>query len=222
MKLLKTIASALLSLIVPVFVIIISIRVLLTPVFYQIEYRMPYFPPDPYGFSQEDRLKGAALSIDYLLNDATLDYFNQFKLGDGTPFYNLRELSHMLDVKILIKDAFSVWFMLLAILIMVGAGAKARNGMSTFWKALSRGGLLTIILIVLVLFFVILAFSSLFTQFHMLFFTGDTWLFEYSDTLIRLFPMQFWQDAFIWIAVLSIAQSLAIFLLGKKWAKKAN
>ena len=43
MKLLKTIASALLSLIVPVFVIIISIRVLLTPVFYQIEYRMPYF-----------------------------------------------------------------------------------------------------------------------------------------------------------------------------------
>jgi len=222
MKLIKTIASLLLSLIVPVFIIIISIRVLLSPIFYQLEYRMPYFPPDPYGFTLEERLKGAALSIDYLMNDATLDYFNQFKLTDGSPFYNERELSHMLDVKILIKDAFSVWFMLLAILIMVGAGAKVRNDMNSFWKALSRGGMLTIILIGLVLFFVIIAFSSLFTQFHMLFFTGDTWLFEYSDTLIRLFPMQFWQDAFIWLAVLSVLQGLAIYLFGKKLAAKSK
>ena len=222
MKILKAIGSGLLSLIVPVFVIIISIRVLLSPIFYQLEYRMPYFPPDPYGFTLEERLKGAALSIDYLMNDATLDYFNQFKLTDGSPFYNERELSHMLDVKILIKDAFSVWFMLLAILIMVGAGAKVRNDMNSFWKALSRGGMLTIILIGLVLFFVIIAFSSLFTQFHMLFFTGDTWLFEYSDTLIRLFPMQFWQDAFIWLAVLSVLQGLAIYLIGKKLAVKSK
>lgn len=222
MKILKAIGSGLLSLIVPVFVIIISIRVLLSPIFYQLEYRMPYFPPDPYGFTQADRLTGAGLSIDYLLNDSSIDYFIQFKLSDGSPFYNERELSHMLDVKILIKDAFSVWFMLLAILIMVGAGAKARNDMRPFWKALSRGGLLTIMMIALVLVFVILAFTSLFTQFHMLFFTGDTWLFEYSDTLIRLFPMQFWQDAFIWMAVLSILQALVIFILGKKWAKKAG
>lgn len=222
MKLLNTIASGLLSLIVPIFIIIISIRILLSPIFYQLEYRMPYFPPDPYGFTLEDRLKGAALSIDYLLNDASLDYFSQFKLQDGSPFYNDRELSHMLDVKILINNAFTVFFFLLIVLVAVGVFARRKKRLGDYWRALSRGGLLTIILIAVVLVFVILSFSSLFTQFHRLFFTGDTWLFEYSDTLIRLFPMQFWQDAFIWLAVLVIVQALLIYILGKRWANQAG
>lgn len=219
MKFVKALAAVLLSLTVPIIVLLVSVRVLLSPIFYQVEYHMPYFPPDPYGFTLEERLNGAALSIDYLLNDASLDYFNQVQLKDGSPFYNERELSHMLDVKILIANAFTVWFILLFILAAVGIAARYKNQLSGFWQSFSRGGLLTIILIVSVLVFVILSFSSLFTQFHMLFFSGDTWLFEYSDTLIRLFPMQFWQDAFIWVAVLSILQSLAIYLLGKKWAR---
>ena len=38
-------------------------------------------------------------------------------------------------------------------------------------------------------------FFSFFAGFHSLFFEGDSWLFLYSDTLIRLFPIRFWQDA---------------------------
>jgi integral membrane protein (TIGR01906 family) len=57
-----------------------------------------------------------------------------------------------------------------------------------------------------------LAFWQLFTLFHGLFFKGDTWLFLYSDTLIRLFPMQFWQDAFLWAGVISVGGALALAL----------
>lgn len=47
-------------------------------------------------------------------------------------------------------------------------------------------------------------FWGFFSWFHSLFFEGDTWLFAYSDTLIRLFPIRFWQDAVIALAVIAL------------------
>lgn len=219
MKLVKTTASLLLSLAVPLLVIMTAIRVLLTPIFYQVEYRMPYFPEDPYGFTLEDRLEGARISVDYLVNNAGINYFNAYELADGSPFYNKRELSHMLDVKILVQKMITAWFILGAVVLLIGLTAWKSGKLAAYWKALSRGGLWTLGLIAAILVFVALSFSALFTQFHMLFFSGDTWLFEYSDTLIRLFPMQFWQDAFIWVGALSILQAALLYFLGKRWGK---
>ncbi len=222
MKFLKSAASLLLSLAVVLFIVMTSIRVLLTPIFYQVEYHMPYFPADPYGFTLEERLEGAKISIDYLLNDAGLDYFNAYKLADGSPFYNERELSHMLDVKILVQQMIGAWWLLGIIILGVGLVEWKFGNLRNYWKAVSRGGLWTLGLIAAILVFVALSFSALFTQFHMLFFSGDTWLFQFSDTLIRLFPMQFWQDAFIWVGALSILQGTALYLLGRRWSKKAT
>ena len=39
--------------------------------------------------------------------------------------------------------------------------------------------------------------NSLFDQFHRIFFQEGSWVFNYSDTLIRLFPLEFWRDGFI-------------------------
>jgi uncharacterized membrane protein len=52
--------------------------------------------------------------------------------------------------------------------------------------------------------FIGVSFNALFTGFHSIFFEGDSWLFFYSDTLIRLFPLRFWRDVFIALAVLSL------------------
>jgi len=220
MRFLKTAASLLLSLAAPLLVIMTAIRVLLTPIFYQVEYHMPYFPEDPFGFTLIERLEGARISIDYLVNDAGIDYFNAYKLTDGSQFYNERELSHMLDVKMLVQKMISAWIILGAIVLLTGLAAWKLKKLAGYWKALSRGGLWTLGLIAAILVFVALSFSALFTQFHMLFFSGDTWLFEYSDTLIRLFPMQFWQDAFIWVGALSILQAALFYFLGKRWMKQ--
>ena len=56
---LKTMSSYLISLLTPLALIGLALRILLTPVFYTIEYNMPYFPADEYGFTKEDRLKWA-------------------------------------------------------------------------------------------------------------------------------------------------------------------
>jgi integral membrane protein (TIGR01906 family) len=47
-------------------------------------------------------------------------------------------------------------------------------------------------------------FEQFFIFFHSIFFKGDSWLFYYSDTLIRLFPIRFWEDAFLWAAILAL------------------
>jgi integral membrane protein (TIGR01906 family) len=65
----------------------------------------------------------------------------------------------------------------------------------------------------------IVAFPVVFVGFHRVFFEGDTWLFLYSDTLIRLFPERFWQDAFLFIAVATLAEAAILLLVCRRWAR---
>ena len=59
-------------------------------------------------------------------------------------------------------------------------------------------------------------FWNFFAGFHSLFFEGDSWLFLYSDTLIRLFPLRFWQDAFLSAALIALGGGLGLaFGLGR-------
>ena len=62
-------------------------------------------------------------------------------------------------------------------------------------------------------FFASVSFWQFFTLFHRLFFQGDSWLFEYSDTLIRLFPLRFWQDVFLSVMGLILIFGLLLGLL---------
>jgi integral membrane protein (TIGR01906 family) len=54
------------------------------------------------------------------------------------------------------------------------------------------------------------SFDWFFVLFHRVFFQGDSWLFAYSDTLIQLFPVQFWMDATAGMAVLAVAASVLL------------
>jgi integral membrane protein (TIGR01906 family) len=208
-------ALALLSLAVPFFLMMTAIRVLITPLYPEIEYRMPYFPPDEYGFTFDERMKWAKISIEYLTNDADLAFLADLRLADGLPLYNERELSHMLDVKVLVQSMISAWSILSGALLVTGVYAWRRGWLREFRGALARGGKWTIGLIVFILVAVAISFNGLFTAFHRLFFTGDTWLFLYTDSLIRLFPIPFWRDAFIWVGVLTSAGAGLLIWLGR-------
>jgi hypothetical protein len=84
-----------------------------------------------------------------------------------------------------------------------------RSSPPVAWGALGRGSWTTVWVMGGLGLLVLLAFPVFFTGFHRIFFSGDTWLFLYSDTLIRLFPLQFWQDASLGLALLTLAQALA-------------
>jgi integral membrane protein (TIGR01906 family) len=198
----------------PFLLIMTAVRILIAPWYPQVEYRMPYFPVDTYGFSLEDRLKWSAPSIDYLTNNADLSFLGDLKLQDGTPLYNERELSHMQDVKKLVKSMDLAWDILGLAFVGVFALAWACRWLPKLGGALQNGGKFTITLILCILAMVAVSFDWLFTMFHRLFFTGDTWIFLYSDTLIRLFPIPFWRDAFILMGVFTIGVAVLLIVFG--------
>ncbi len=188
---------------IPPVLLLTNVRVLLTHTFLEIEYRMPGFPPDPYGFTREDRLQWAPIALDYLRNDAGVEFLADLRFADGAPVYNAGELRHMEDVKRLTQTALWLWRVGLAVVAGGLALLAWRAGHGQAWKALSTGGQLTLGLMAVLGLALFLSFSFVFVGFHRLFFEGDTWLFRYSDTLIRLFPERFWRDAFLWIAGLT-------------------
>jgi integral membrane protein (TIGR01906 family) len=214
-----TILSYLVALIVPIALIGLGLRMLLSPLFLQIEYNMPYFPPDDFGFTKEDRLKWAPLALDYLVNNEDISFLGNLTFDDGSPLYNERELSHMDDVKIVTQGALRVWYVSIAGLLLLGAWAWAGGWWTEYRLGLMRGGWLMVGLAVTIGLIVVVGiainpnvFWNFFAGFHSLFFEGDSWLFLYSDTLIRLFPIRFWQDAFLLAAVIALGGGIALAL----------
>jgi integral membrane protein (TIGR01906 family) len=212
MKFLQKSIPWVVTLLFPVALTFLGLRLLLTHAFPAFEYRLPGFPADEYGFNLADRLHWSNFSIDYLLNNADISFLGDLTFPNGSHLFNERELSHMQDVKGVVRG--TLWVGYGSWLVMLSLGLWARFG--GFWRGYVRGiwhgGWLTVILVVVIGILAATSFWQFFTVFHALFFSGDTWLFLFSDTLIRLFPMRFWQDAFLFVGVLDLAGSLALGL----------
>jgi integral membrane protein (TIGR01906 family) len=197
----------------PAFFVLTGVRLVATETFLQIEYNRPGFPADRFGFSQEDRLFYAPYAVDYLRNDAEIDYLGDLTFENGMPLYNARELRHMEDVKVVTQAAFAIHTILTvlflgAILILVWKPATH----PALRQGLSGGGVFTIMLIITLVVLIFANWDYFFDNFHAVFFEGDSWQFSTSDTLIRLFPEQFWFDAAMTIGAFTIFGAFAAIL----------
>ena len=64
--------------------------------------------------------------------------------------------------------------------------------------------------------------GEFFTTFHRIFFAGESWIFPYSDTLIRLFPMRFWADVATVIAALLVVEAIVAGAAGWLWMRRVG
>jgi len=220
MKIVASIFSWLVTLLVPVALAFLGLRLMLTHAFLQLEYRMPGFPSDNYGFTLGDRLHWSAFAVDYMLNNADIGFLGDLTFPDGSPLYNERELSHMHDVKNVVQPALAVGYLAWFIALGIGVWARWGRWWPTYLRGLRRGGWLTVGIVGTLGIFAATSFWTFFEDFHGLFFSGNSWLFEYSDTLIRLFPIRFWQDAFLSGGLAALAGGLALALGLRPAAKK--
>ena len=200
----------------PLVILMIAIRLLIMPSFARMAYRLPGFPADPYGFTQEDRMRWSEPSINYLVNAEDISYLSSLAFENGDPIFNERELSHMEDVKAVVTGMRVALAIGMLILLAFSIFAARGRWQPLLNKAFNWGGWALIGLIAAILLFVALSFNSLFTWFHQIFFESGTWQFHPSDTLIRLFPMRFWQDAFIFVGLLSIVFGLVVILITRQ------
>lgn len=200
----------------PIALFMLTIRLMITPVFAQVAYRLPGFPQDPYGFTQSDRLKWSEPTILYLVNNQDISALEQLEFEDGTPVFNAQELSHMVDVKELVfgvRVALAIIMTLIAILSFLTVRIRREERLI---RAYYHGGWALVGFILSILFLVAVSFNNLFTWFHQIFFESGTWQFYTSDTLIRLFPMRFWRDAFIFVGLMSMLLGILTIVISRR------
>ena len=155
MKWFIRICQILLVILVPFVLLMTSVRILLTPLTVDIEYKLPNVPADSYGFTLSERTVYAKLAVQFLTNNQGISFLSQQTFPDKQPLYNERELSHMQDVKNLVKKMITGWWIAGCLIIVTGLIAWRGKKMADYWLAIRDGGWATLALI-----FVILVLAS--------------------------------------------------------------
>ncbi len=200
-------AVLLVTLLLPPLLVLANTVLLVTPLMLAAAYARPGFPQDPYGFTTEQRIELAPKITSWLGTAESVDELGELRFADGKALLNARELRHMHDVKQLTSITFRT--AMLATLVFTAAMLHCRRqGLMAF--ALLRGALLTIGLLISIVVLAVASWDQIFTGFHRLFFESGTWYFAWSDTLIRLFPEQFWFDVVLALGGLTAAESLLL------------
>lgn len=204
--------QVLLAIFYPVILLVLAVRAVTSPLFLWVEYNRPGFPGDGYGFSTDDRMTYGSYTVDYLSNWAGPRYLGDLVNRSGGDLFKDGEVSHMADVKLVILSAFGAG-LLLIVLSLVGIAYLRRRSTGGVRRGLFAGSIVGLVIILGLGALAVLGWQQFFTEFHRIFFASGTWTFALEDTLIRLFPGQFWIDAGIVIAGLVFLASLVTLIL---------
>ncbi len=227
-KTLIAITRWLIALALPVAIILLSARVMVNTWYPRFEYAKPDFPPDRYGFTDAERLAFATTSIDFLNAPAPPEEAIRMLValrmpGTAEPLFLPYELSHMIDVKRLTDTLWRVLAVagavaLAGVIALLARRETRRDG----YAALFVGGALTLGLLLVLSALVLLSWRWFFIAFHDVFFPPGTWTFDWTDSLIRLFPDRFWFDAGVLLVGGALVLGLVVTALGWTLGRRAR
>jgi len=200
-----------------------AMRLLATDTFVRHELGRDGFPPDRYGFTDEQREALALLGLRSIqAGSEGIVLLERATLPDGSPAFDERELSHMADVRALfvpIQRGSLVVLLAIAVLALALARTRLR---AVVPRGLLAGALATLAVAILLVPVILLGFDGFFTRFHEMFFEGDTWRFSSTDTLIRIYPERFWEDVSALAAVITVGQALVLAPLAWWWLRSVR
>ncbi len=225
-KTLLTIVRWLVILAMPFFLGLGVIRAVIAWDYPAFEY--PRIAPDLFGFSPEERLELAHGTLAYLQRpepaSEVIGMLEELRLpGTDRPLYNEREIGHMIDVKNVADGMKRVAYVaggivLVGLAILLIPRASRHYG----WRTLLYAGLATVITLAVIALAILVAWPIFFVQFHELLFPPETWTFAFSDSLIRLFPEQFWYDIGVLVSVATLVLGVAVTLLGWLMSRRSR
>jgi len=231
----RYIVSSLLSVALVILFIALPIRLLMSQVFLQTTYSFPWIQPDVYGFTNQQRLELASDTLLFLLYEYSDVWLAQKTIDrDAMPpqscilvtdaeelcyLYNEREVQHMVDVQRIIQDLLALVLPSCAVILLGGFTVWWRKEWRVALMAFRHTNILILSLILVCMISATVAWDTFFTAFHSLFFEGDSWLFYYWDTLIRLFPESFWYTSTIILSVLIVLELAFLHILANYLGK---
>lgn len=204
--------QVLLAIFYPIILLVLAVRAVTSPLFLWAEYHRPGFPGDGYGFNADDRMTYGSYAVDYLSNWSGPRYLGELVNRSGEKLFKDGEVSHMADVKLVILSAFGAGALLILISIIAIIYLRRRTP-GGVRRGLFAGSIVTLLLIIGLGTLAALGWQQFFTEFHRIFFAAGSWTFALEDTLIRLFPGQFWIDAGLVIAALVLATAVVTLIL---------
>ena len=221
----RFVATAAFVLAVPVFLVAASVR-----------WAVNSEPLYAYGFDSFDVVQVTGIERDELLSagEQIRRYFNDDReliaisvVKDGTPIQNLygeREVLHMKDVKGLVRGVYRVqlWAGLyLLAFALVALAAARRRCLPILAANVGRGGMITLVSLLVFGIAALLGFERLFLEFHYLSFANDLWILDPTrDYLIMMFPENFFYHATIAVAALTVFKALALEVLSRIAARQ--
>ena len=209
---LPRVMQVLLAVFYPVILLVLAVRAVTSPLFLWVEYNRPGFPGDGYGFSTDDRMTYGSYAVDYLSNWSGPRYLGDLVDQSGDRLFKDGEVSHMADVKTVILSTFGAGTLLILLGLVAVIYLKRRHN-GGVRRGLFAGSIVTLAIIIGLGTLAVLGWEQFFTEFHRIFFANGTWTFSLQDTLIRLFPGQFWMDAGMVIGGLVLLASLVTLIL---------
>lgn len=206
------ILQVVLAILAPIAILIGIIRLIASSVFLWFEYHRPGFPADAYGMDTDQRLTLGSYGVDYLFNFAPSAYLGDLRFANGNPVFTESEVGHMADVKQVMLVT-SVVGIIAVILCVISVFMLYRMRKGAIARSLFAGAVWFTAAIIIVAVVAALGWEAFFANFHQLFFADGTWTFAATDTLIRLYPSQFWVDAAAWIAGLTLVTMVVILVV---------
>ncbi len=216
LKGLPNLLGLIITLAVPVILVLANVLLFMNPAWLAFQYSQPGFPKAEL-FSDTDRLYFGSESIEYVRGNRTLEQFKALGV------YQEREIKHMIDVRVLV-DQVKIVLPVVTLLAIVALVVLARqpDARTLAARALFNGALLTLGLFIVVGIFAAVGFNTFFTLFHRVFFEGDTWLFNYTDSLIQFYPLPFWFTTSIVLIGLTVLEAIVVGAIGWFWQKKMS
>ena len=198
----------------PVVLFFSPLYAFVAPPFVRHEYAQPHIPGAE-RFTPPERLRLSDAAVGYLRGRVSREALASLRTMEGETAFEAREVEHLVDVKRVI-DAMLVahaWAAVLGVLSglalwRTGERGRVSAGLTTgVWLA---GGLIWFVVVS-----ALLDFGTFFTAFHQVFFTPGSWVFDYRDTLIQLYPIEFWMDA-VWKMGAAIGLEAVVVLIAAR------
>jgi integral membrane protein (TIGR01906 family) len=205
----------------PIILVFGAVSALTTDAFLAFEYGKSSFPSDGYGFTPQQRFILASTNVHYVRAHLPDNELSKQTLN-GIPVFNEREVSHMADVQTVFQYVLRSWQLAFTLFAIIGFVFWMNGNWKDFASGVRMGGLITSALILTMGLLAVFAWETWFSLFHRFLFVPGSWLFSYSDTLIRLFPARFWFDATLTLSALSFVGGLLVAFAGWRWQLAAS
>jgi integral membrane protein (TIGR01906 family) len=131
--------------------------------------------------------------------------------ADGRPVLNARERGHMADVRAVVV-AFAA--LAIASIVVLAVAARSARGDGWFWRAVAVGAAVLAGSMLVAGAVVALFFEAAFEFFHRVLFPAGSYTFDpATERLVQLFPMPFWSETSIALAIVLFALSLGVTVI---------